>query len=297
MNIVISGSTGMIGRALTDYFRREGHVVNPLLRSTKDSNAQGIYWNINAGTIEEQKLEGQDIVIHLAGANISERWTPEYKKIIKSSRVDSTRLLARTIANLKNKPRLFISASAIGYYGNHSANVNIDEDSPVGLGFLPEVCNRWEDETRVAAQAGIRVVNLRFGVVLSKNGGALAKMLPIFNFGLGGVLGQGDQMMSWGSLNEIPLIIQHIIQTQSLSGPLNAVSPRAVTNKVFTRILGEVIKRPVFLPVPAMGIHLLFGEMGKSLLLEGANVTPKRLLTMGYVFKYPDLRSALQDAL
>ncbi len=325
LNIAISGSTGMIGAELTDYFLRQGQNVVPLVRCSpavlKD-HSNAICWDIDGATIEQEKLCRQDIVIHLAGASISQRWTPKYKKLILSSRVKATRLLSNALANLnpdfafpflcatdrramdcnakfglKQKPRLFISASAIGYYGSHPADVMIDEESAAGDGFLADVCRQWEAETRPAADAGIRVVHLRLGVVLSQSGGALAKMLPIFNLGLGGVLGPGSQIISWVALKEIPQIIQYIIETESLSGAVNAVAPAAVTNREFTNILGQVLKRPVILPVPSKGIDILWGEMGRELLLKGAHVVPKKLQSFGYQFKYPDLRLALEDAI
>ncbi|MBF0504751.1 MAG: TIGR01777 family protein [Candidatus Omnitrophica bacterium] len=286
LNITISGSTGLIGRALTDHFCGQGHKVIPLGHLPP--------WSLH---MLQAKLEAQDIVIHLAGVNISERWTKDYKMLIQSSRVETTCLLSKALVSLKQKPRLYICASAIGYYGNHPAGIVLDEDSPVGEGFLPEVCRQWEDATLSAFHAGIRVVNMRTAVVLGKNGGALARMLPIFNLGLGGILGNGEQMISWIALDEIPLIVDHIIQTGSLSGPVNVVAPEVLSNREFTSILSEIIKRPAFLPLPAWGVKLLFGEMGQQLLLEGAQVRPARLQSSGYVFKYPDIRSVMQKVL
>jgi uncharacterized protein (TIGR01777 family) len=299
MRVAISGSTGLIGSTLVDYFLKKNDTVIQLTRrqSLSKSQTSVAVWDPTQGHIEADKLEAQDVVVHLAGASISARWTPDYKKIIESSRVEGTRLLSQALVTLRQKPRLLISASAVGFYGNHEPEKALDESSPSGQGFLPQVCRRWEEETHYAKDAGIRVVNLRFGVVLGKGGGALAKMLPIFNAGLGGVLGHGRQMMSWIALPEIPLIVEHVIKNISMEGPVNAVSPQPVSNQEFTRVLGQVIKRPVFLPVPAFGIKTLFGEMGETLLLEGVRVLPKRLQQSGYSFRYPGIRSTLDAAL
>ncbi len=299
MRIAISGSTGFIGSTLVSHFLKRYDTVIELSRreSLAKSKTSVAVWDPHRGTIEADKLEGHDVVIHLAGVNISERWTSAYKEIIESSRVEGTRLLSQALATLKQKPKLLIAASAVGFYGNHAPEETCDESSSSGQGFLPQVCRHWEEETRFAKEAGIRVVNLRFGVVLGKNGGAMAKMLPIFNLGLGGVLGHGRQVMSWIALPEIPLVIEHIIKTSSLEGPVNAVSPQAVSNREFTKVLGRVIKRPVFLPVPAFGIQALFGEMGQTLLLEGVRVAPQRLQQSGYSFRYLDLQSALDAVL
>jgi uncharacterized protein len=296
MRVAISGSTGFMGSALVHHFLRKNAAVIQLVRQSPTEKTQAI-WDPANGTIEAPKLEGQDIVIHLAGANISERWTPQYKKTIESSRADGTRLLCQALATLQQKPKLLVSASAVGFYGNHEPDRALDESSPSGEGFLSHVCRRWEEETRYAKDAGIRVVNLRFGVVLGKKGGALAKMMPIFNAGLGGVLGHGRQMMSWIALPEIPHIIEYLAQNPSIEGAVNAVSPLPVSNKEFTGALGRAIRRPVIFPVPAFGIQALFGEMGKTLLLEGVRVLPGRLRQAGYCFQYPDIDSALDAVL
>jgi uncharacterized protein (TIGR01777 family) len=299
MRIAISGSTGLIGATLVDHFLKKNDTVIELTRraSLGKSKTSVAVWDPSNGTIEAPKMEAQEVVIHLAGANISERWTPEYKTTIESSRVDGTRLLCQALARMQQKPKLLISASAVGFYGNHEPAQVFDESSPSGEGFLSQVCRRWEEETRYAKDAGIRVVNLRFGVVLGKSGGAMAKMLPIFNLGLGGVLGNGRQMMSWIALPEIPGIIEFLIKNNAIEGPVNAVTPQPVANKEFTKALGRAIGRPVILPVPAFGIKMLFGEMGQTLLLEGVRVAPKRLVQSGYCFRYPGLTSALDAVL
>jgi uncharacterized protein (TIGR01777 family) len=233
----------------------------------------------------------------LAGCNVGEYWSPAYKKEILASRVQSTKLLCESVSHLVSKPKLLISASAIGFYGNHPPEEVLDEESPCAQGFLADVCRQWEEETNIAAQTGIRVVHLRLGVVLSKAGGAIAKMWLPFQLGVGGVLGNGRQMMSWVALDEIPYIIDHLIKTDKIKGAVNAVSPQAVSNAQFTKVLGQLMHRPTFLPVPGFAIRLLFGEMGQSLLLEGANVTPRRLQESGYQFHFADLKTALEKVI
>ncbi len=296
MRIAITGSTGMIGSKLVTFFLAEGHHVSQITRQSAIENEETpfIYWNPSKGQIDPAQLEGFDVIIHLAGANVGERWGEAYKQNILDSRVQGTRLLCQTIAKLRQKPKLLLSASAIGYYGNHAPDTVLNEQSKLGEGFLPDVCRRWEEETAPAKNAGVRVVNMRIGVVLSKNGGALAKMWMPFQLGLGGVLGSGRQMMSWIALDEIPLIVAHLIAHEEIAGPVNLVSPQVVSNAQFTKVLGGVIKRPTVFPVPAVGVRLLFGEMGQALLLEGANVEPAVLEQSGYQFKYQDLESALK---
>jgi len=298
MRMAITGSTGMIGSTLISFLLPKGHGVTQITRRRVLKGAYQtpfLTWDPDAGQIDAQALEGHDVVIHLAGANVGERWSESYKKDILQSRVKGTRLLCQTLARLKNKPKVLLSASAIGYYGNHPPDKISDENSPQGQGFLPDVCRQWEEETKAARDAGVRVVNMRFGVVLSKKGGALAKMWRPFQMGLGGVLGSGKQMMSWVALDEIPHIIDHLMN-KNISGPVNLVSPQTVSNAQFTKVLGQVIKRPTIFPIPDFMIQLLFGEMGECLLLEGARVVPKRLQETGYQFHYPDLRSALERA-
>lgn len=299
LKIAITGSTGLIGPALVASFLKDNHLVTQISRQSAFEDGPKtplIVWDPKTGVLDSKALEGFDVIIHLAGANVGERWTQDYKRIILDSRIDGTRLLSRTIAILHQKPKLFISASAIGYYGNHHAQHVLDERSPLGKGFLAEVCRQWEEETAPVKDAGVRVVNLRIGVVLNKSGGALAKMWLPFQLGLGGVLGNGYQMMSWIALDEIAPIVKFIIEHEHLSGPVNAVSPNPVNNRDFTRVLGEVINRPVFLPVPEFAVRLLFGEMGQTLLLEGNRVMPQKLLDAGYEFQYSEIKTALERA-
>ena len=299
MKIVITGASGLIGSYLTSYFSQQNHDIYFLTRNKvkAQSSPNWIYWNSSNNEIEFEKLEGVQVIIHLAGASISARWTDDYKNTLRSSRIDSTRLICRSIAKLKSPPKVFISASAIGYYGNHGPEKELTEIDKPGQDFLAKLCWDWENETSSLNNIGVRVINLRTGIVLSNKGGALAKMLPIFNLGIGGVLGSGQQIMSWIALAEIPHVIEHVLNHSQISGPINLVSPKPVSNGIFTKELGEVIHRAVFLPVPSFGIKLLFGEMGQTLLLEGAKVIPRKLLDSGYVFRYDDLKLALTAAL
>jgi hypothetical protein len=284
----------MIGSKLTAFLLAQGHQIAVITRQVSQHQGTMIVWDPALGYIEIEKLEGFDIIIHLAGANVGEYWSPAYKKEISESRVLSTRLLCESISKLAAKPKLLISASAIGYYGNHPPEKELDETGPSGEGFLAEVCRQWEAETKAASQAGVRVICMRLGVVLSKAGGALNKMWLPFQLGIGGVLGNGQQMMSWVALDEIPFVIDHLIKSDKMTGAVNVVSPQAVSNARFTKILGQLMHRPAFLPVPAFMIRLLFGEMGQNLLLEGAQVIPRRLQESGYQFRYADLKDTLK---
>ena len=296
MRVAITGATGMIGSKLTAFLLAQGHQIAVITRRSSFHQPQTseIIWDPVLNFIEIEKLEGFDIIIHLAGANVGEYWSPEHKKSILESRVQSTRLLCESLARLKFKPKLLISASAIGYYGNHPPQEVLDENSPLGEGFLANVCHQWEEETKIAAQAAIRVVRMRLGVVLSKTGGALAKMWMPFQLGIGGRLGNGQQMMSWIALDEIPFVIDHLMKKDLFVGVVNVVSPQAVSNVQFTKILGHLMHRPTLLPVPSFAIRLLFGEMGQNLLLEGAHVIPLRLQESGYQFHFADLKEALK---
>ncbi|MDE2027954.1 MAG: TIGR01777 family oxidoreductase, partial [Candidatus Omnitrophica bacterium] len=252
-----------------------------------------IHWDPSLSFLKEEELNGFDAVIHLSGSSIGRRWTPEYKKEILDSRVQSTTLLCEALSKVAVKPKVLICASAVGFYGPHSPRETLDEASPSGTGFLADVCRAWEQAVAPAVKAGIRVVHARFGLVLSQTGGALAQMLPVFRWGLGGPLGDGQQAVSWVSLDEIPFVVEHLIRNEKIDGAVNVCSPQSVSNAEFTRMLGQALHRPAVLPVPAFAVNLLFGEMGQSLLLEGAKVNPKRLQESGYQFHYPDLKYVL----
>jgi hypothetical protein len=247
--------------------------------------------------LELASLSSVEAVVHLAGENIAaKRWSEEQKARIRDSRVKGTSLLAETIAGLDPLPRVLISASAIGYYGDRGEEIVVEE-SPPGKGFLPEVCQAWESAAAPAIRKGIRVVFLRFGVILSPAGGALQKMLPPFRMGAGGPLGDGRQYMSWIALDDAVGVILHALDNTALRGPVNTVSPRPATNSEFTRTLGRVLHRPAILPMPAFAARLAFGELADALLLSSCRVEPQRLLASNYPFRHADLDAALRHLL
>jgi uncharacterized protein (TIGR01777 family) len=274
--------------------RSAGHTVSRLARSggTRFNAERLIAWNPERGTVDAAALEGHDVLVHLAGESLFALWTQSKKTRIRESRIRGTSLLARTAAGLRQPPRLFISASAVGYYGSRSPDDAVTEDAARGEGFLAELSEQWEQATAPAASAGIRVVNPRFGLVLSTKGGALRVMLPIFQAGLGGKIGSGEQVWSWIALPDAVRGIQHVITTQSISGPTNFTAPGAVSNKEFTRTLGRVLHRPAVFTAPSFAVKLL-GQQADELLLSGVRAIPRRLLDSGFRFQYPQLESAL----
>lgn len=281
MKILISGSSGLIGSALKGELEGDGQEIVALPRTFQDPI----------------DFSGVDAVVHLAGESISTgRWTAGKKRKIQESRIKGTAQLAKQITLSENKPSVFICASAIGYYG-HREDEKLDESSEIGNGFLPQVCKEWEEATRIVEEAGVRTVRLRTGIVLSDTGGALQKMITPFKLGGGGILGNGQQYMSWISLDEEVAIIRYLINNQNISGSVNLVSPNPVTNKEFTKALGKVLRRPTLLPLPAFAVRLLFGEMGDALLLSSTRVYPNKLLKSGYEFKNPMLEPALRSML
>jgi uncharacterized protein len=296
MNILVTGASGLIGTALVSSLTSHGHEVTRLVRGQPRSGEKAARWDPMAGTIDASALEGADAAVHLAGESIAERWTAAKKVRIRDSRVKGTQLLCETLARLSSPPKVLVSASAIGYYGDRGEEI-LSEESPPGRGFLSEVCRAWEAATEPAQRQGIRVVQLRMGVVLSPAGGALAKILPPFRMGLGGVLGSGRQYMSWIALDDVVGVIQHAIVTDALQGPTNAAAPRAVTNQEFTKTLGKVLGRPTVMPLPAFAARLMFGEMADELLLASARVQPAKLVASGYTFRYPELEAALRHLL
>jgi uncharacterized protein len=296
MNILVTGASGLIGSALVSFLATAGHDVRRLVRSQPRPGEKAFRWDPMAGSIETGALEGLEAVVHLAGESLAERWTAEKKIRIRDSRVKGTRLLSESLARMTTPPKVLVSASAIGYYGDRGGEI-LTEESPAGRGFLAEVCRAWEAATEPARRKGIRVVPLRFGVVLSGAGGALGKMLPPFRMGLGGVLGSGQQYMSWVALDDAVGAIHHAMMTESLQGPVNAMSPNAVTNQEFTKTLGKVIGRPTIVPMPAFAARLMFGEMADELLLASARAQPAKLLASGYTFHYPELEAALRHLL
>lgn len=295
MKILISGSTGLIGEALTAALRADGvEVVRLARRATPEPH---VLWDPAAGTIDKAGLDGFDAVVHLAGKSIAAgRWTRKLKNEILQSRVVGTELLAQSLAGLARPPKAFVCASAIGYYGNRGHDA-LGETSPAGTGFLPDVCRAWEAAAEPARQKGLRVAHVRFGVVLSERGGALAKMLLPFKLGLGGTLGSGDQFMGWISLEDAVGAVRHVLSTATLEGPLNAVAPQALTNREFTKALGRALHRPTIFPVPGFAARLVLGEMAEALLLASQRVEPRRLLESGYRFRHPDIDAALKALL
>lgn len=280
MRIAITGSHGMIGSALTPLLEGAGHDVVRLGR-----------WPYTP-----EMIAGADAIIHLAGENIAGRWTERRKTAIRESRVLGTRSLCKAIAALETPPRVLVNASGIGYYGDRGGETMIEEHGR-GEGFLADVCESWEDATLPAQRAHVRVVQLRFGVVLSPNGGALAKMLPAFRAGVAGPLGTGKQYMSWISLADAVGIIQRSLVTKTMEGPVNAVSPYPVTNSEFTAMLAHVLGRKAPFRMPAIVARMVFGDMAKELLLASTRVEPIRLIATGYRFKYPLLEGALRNML
>ena len=290
--IVMTGSSGLIGRNLSAFLRAGGHQVYHLVRRVPTGRNE-IQWNVREQTIDTQALEGMDAVIHLAGESIDGRWTKDKKKQIYESRAEGTRLLSDALASLSNPPTVLISASAVGYYGNHATDVATEETTPTD-DFLPKVCMAWESAADSAREAGIRVVHPRMGVVLSGQGGALKKMLPAFLSGAGGRLGHGKQWMPWVALEDVLGIMLPLLFDTRISGPVNVVSPEPVQNDAFTTILGKVIRRPTLIPVPAFAIRTLFGEMGQTLLLEGRKVKPEVALSIDHPYRFASLEDALR---
>ena len=295
MNILITGASGLIGTALQHTLPKEGHTVYCLRRDNKTLN--DFYWQPTQGIVHFNPSIAIDAVINLAGANISNgRWTQKKKQLIVDSRVKSTQCLSEYISKLQTPPKIYISGSAIGYYGE-TGNKTVTEFSHTGTDFLSNVARQWEAATQPAVDAGIRTINLRTGIVLSTNGGALQKMLFPFKLGLGGVVGSGNQYMSWVSLNDVTRVIGFILKTESIKGPLNMVSPEAATNFEFTKLLGKALNRPTIFPIPAFIARLLFGEMADALLLTSIRVKPEKLIKLGFSFTDTDLYKTLKSLL
>jgi uncharacterized protein (TIGR01777 family) len=295
MKILVTGATGLIGVALQKSLREKGHDL--LLASRKEpKDSSYIQWDLENGFADPERLEGIEAVIHLAGESISAlRWTDEKKKAIRDSRVLGTRNIVDTISELKERPSVLVAASAIGFYGDRGDEELVETSKP-GKTFLAEVCREWEVESRRAEDSGVRTVLLRTGIVLSKDGGALGTMLTPFKLGLGGVVGGGKQWMSWISLDDHIAVINYVLENESVRGAVNSVSPNPVTNEEFTKVMGEVLYRPTFIPLPEFAVHLAFGEMGEALLLDSIRVMPKRLEDAGFEFKFRDLKKAIENA-
>lgn len=297
MKILISGSHGLVGKALGNSLVEDGHEVVRLVRKGHALNQPEVEWHPDQGRIDAQRLEGLDAVFHLAGESIaSGRWTDEKKREIRDSRTKGTTLLSETLAQLSQPPTVFVSASAIGYYGDRG-DEELTEQSAPGKDFLSSVCVEWEASTRAAAEKGIRTVLARFGIILDPNGGALAKMLTPFRMGIGGRVGDGRQWMSWIALDDVVNALKFLLLDSAVHGPVNIVAPNPVTNAEFTKTLGRVLSRPTFFPVPAFGARLAFGELADALLLSSQKVDPSVLKDRGFAPYWPRLEPALQHLL
>jgi uncharacterized protein (TIGR01777 family) len=301
MKILVSGSSGLVGTALVEALLREGHAVCRLMRpqsARKPGGPQAIEvrWDPISGELDSAAAEGAQAAVHLAGASIAERWTDARKRVLRSSRVDATRQLVAALAKLGRPPAVFVSASAIGYYGDRG-DEELTETSAPGTDFLAVLARDWEAEAARAEGFGARVAILRQGVILAPHGGALPRMLLPFRLGLGGRLGSGKQWMSWLTLDEVVGIIRAVLENAGWRGPINAVAPNPVRNAEFTTILGRVLHRPTLFPAPAMALRLALGEMAQTLLLASQRVLPKKLQEFGYNFRQPELEPALSALL
>jgi len=291
MRIGVTGASGLLGRHLAPALRAAGHDVVAIGRG-RDAD---IRWNPSTGDIDTAACAEIDAFVHLAGANVGQRWTETHRREILESRVNGTALIARTAAALTPRPRALICASAVGFYGDAGDTV-CDESAPAGRDFLAEVVQAWEASAESARHAGVRTVHLRFGVLLSRHGGALARMLPVFRLGGGGRMGNGRQWMSWLSMDDAAAIVLFALAHDDLAGAVNAVAPCPVSNTEFTAALARVVQRPALFPVPALALNLMFGEMARGTLLASQRAVPRQLLDAGYTFRYATLESALRAA-
>lgn len=299
--IAVGGSSGLVGQALCSALKKEGHQVFTLVRPETDvpggSGFETISWEPGAGQLEPNALEGLDAVVHLGGANIADgRWTDSRKALIRESRVASTKLLSETMAECERPPSCFVCASAVGFYGD-CGDAEVAEDHPMGEGFLAEVAQDWEAACLAAKDAGIRVVHARLAMVLAKDGGALAKLLPPFKLGVGGTLGDGGQYMGWVTLEDAIRALTFCIITGNLAGPVNICAPDPVTNKAFTKALGHQLGRPTILPMPKPAVRLLMGEMADEMLFASCRAIPAVLLREGFEFTHPSLEKAFASLL
>jgi hypothetical protein len=293
MKVLIAGGSGLVGAALTGSLRGDGHTVSRMVRPGGQAAPGDVPWNPLSALVDVPAMEGFDAVVNLSGAGIGDaRWTSRRKQVLRSSRVDSTRVLVDALAHLKQPPRVLVCASAIGFYGDRGDEV-LTETSGHGNDFLSIVCRAWEGEAARAAGSGIRTVIMRFGVVLSVNGGALPRMLTPFRFGAGGRLGSGKQWMSWIALEDVVKVLRAAIDDASWNGPVNLVAPEPVRNVEFTRVLAGVLHRPAIFPAPAFALRLALGEMADALLLSSQRVQPECLARYGYAFRYENLEAAL----
>lgn len=292
MLVVMAGASGLIGTALADHLAAAGHRVRRLVRRAARA-ADEASWDPAAGRLDPAALAGADAVVNLSGAGIGDRrWSGEYKQVLRDSRLDPTHLLARTLAEMPDPPPTFLSASAVGFYGD-TGDAEVDESAPVGRGFLARLVADWEEAAAAAAPGGVRVVTLRTGIVLTRRGGALAQMLPLFSLGLGGRLGSGRQWMSWVSLRDHVGATHHLLTATEVSGPVNLTAPHPVRNRELTTALGQALSRPALLAVPTLALRARFGEFADEGLLVSQRVAPRRLVESGFDFAHPRLAAAL----
>lgn len=296
MNILVSGASGLVGSALVPALESAGHTVRRLVRVRPEAGSPDVYWDPMGLFDPVGGMEGFDAVVHLAGESVAARWTRNKKARILNSRVQGTMTLASAVARSKRPPKVLVSASAVGYYGNRG-DESLTEESTSGSDFLADVARQWETALAPATRAGIRTVMLRIGFILSPRGGGLARMLPPFRMGVGGRLGSGRQWMSWISIVDVVGAIQHALTTEALWGPVNAVAPHPVTNAEFTRTLGRILGRPTIFPMPGFAARLAFGEMADVLLLASQRVQPVKLQSSGFQFRHPELEGALRELL
>jgi len=297
MRVLISGASGLVGTAVADALRKDGHVVGQMARPGGTARARDVRWDPTRGMVDLAAMEGTDAVICLSGASVGEgRWTAERKKVLRSSRVDLTRVLVDSLARLKQKPGVFIAASAIGYYGNRGDEI-LTESSTAGNDFIAQLARDWETESMGAESAGIRAVVLRFAVILSPRGGALARMVLPFKLGAGGRLGSGKQWMSWVALDDVVEIVRTAIADERMRGPVNVGAPAPVQNAEFTRVLARVLHRPAIFSAPAFALRIVLGEMADGLLLSSQRVIPEKLRAAGYMFRHENLDTTLRAIL
>jgi uncharacterized protein (TIGR01777 family) len=294
MKIAVAGATGFIGQALVAHLGATGHRVVRLVRRGADASRGDVTWDPSKGVLDPAALDGVQAVVNLAGEPVAERWTADRKRRIKSSRVEGTTLIAKTLAGLARPPRVLVNASAIGIYGDRGDEV-LDESAKPGTGFLADVAQAWEASAAPAVERGIRTVLARFGIVLGAAGGALEKMLPPFKLGAGGRLGSGKQWMSWVTLDDVVAAIDYAITSDRVSGPVNVVAPNPVTNADFTHELGHALHRPAVATVPAFALRFAYGEMGEAVLLASQRVMPAALQRAGFLFKHTILGDALKQ--
>ena len=290
--VLISGASGLVGKALVAELIQNGYAVIRLIRGKVKQEISERQWDPNKGIIELKDDDEFDIVINLSGANIAKKWTAKYKEEITSSRLNATKLLSDTFAKREKKPSVFISASGGNVYGPTEEAVG--ESAPPGKGFLEDLVVKWEEEANKLSEHGVRCAFLRLSAVLDPAGGAIKKMLPAFKFGLGGKLASGQQMMSWIDLNDAVAAILHIIKTEELSGPVNVTAPKAISNKEFTICLANEIGLPALFPIPGFMIKLIFGEMGETILLNTFNIKPTKLIDSGFKWQYGDIEKSFK---